>query len=80
MPLTGYQTTRFYDAANDRDSIRIDGFSGRGVYFVTRALVPPGKSRRAQLDEALDLIEDAIDAGAAPGEVNGVFGKTGEWR
>jgi hypothetical protein len=69
MPLRTWRQYRFYDVTNDCDAVRISGFSGHGEYWVARPVAQGGKSRRQQLDEALDQIEAAIDAEAQPGEV-----------
>lgn len=67
--LTGYQTFRSWDISADAELVRIVGYTGRGSYWVTRPLAPAGKSRRVQVDEALELIEIAVEDGAEPGEV-----------
>lgn len=69
MPLTAHQTLRFYDPRIDADAIRISGFSGRGEFWIKEALAPAGAKRREQKERALDLIEQAIEAGLEPGEV-----------
>lgn len=69
MPLTAHQTLRFYDPRIDAEAIRISGFSGRGEFWIKQPLAPAGAKRRAQLEESLDLIEQAIEAGLEPGEV-----------
>ena len=69
MPLVSYNTFRGYDPGADTDTIRIVGYSGHGSYWVTRPATGPGQSRRDQLNDALDLIDEAIDRGDEPGEV-----------
>lgn len=69
MPVLSWQETKFYDPINDRDSTRLTGFSGSGAYWVTQPLTPAGKSRRAQREHLLRLIEQAIERGDTPGEV-----------
>ena len=69
MPIQAWTETKFYDPINDRDSTRITGFSGRGAYWVNQPLTLPGKSRRAQREHLLNLIERAIARGDEPGEV-----------
>lgn len=68
MPLQ-WQETKYYDPINDRDSLRITGFSGHGAYWIAQPLTEAGKSRRAQREHLLNLIERAIERGDAPGEV-----------
>ena len=62
MPILQYQTLRFYDPQLDAEAIRISGFSGRGEFWRKEPLAPAGRKRREQLAEALELIEEAIDA------------------
>lgn len=69
MPIKAWNETKFYDPINDRDSLRITGFSGSGAYWVNQPLTPAGKSRRAQRAHLLRLVEKAIECGAEPGEV-----------
>lgn len=69
MPVLSWQETRYYDPINDRDSLRLTGFSGRGAYWIDRPLSLPGKSRRVQREHLLRLIEQAIERGDTPGEV-----------
>lgn len=69
MPLTGWTETRYYDPFLDEEGVTITGYSGHGAYWIRQVMAPPGKSRRAQREAALDLIEVAIDTGQEPGEV-----------
>jgi hypothetical protein len=70
MPMTAHQTIRFYDPSIDGEAVRISGFDGRGgEFWCKRALPVSAKARRAQKEEALELIEQAIEAGLEPGEV-----------
>lgn len=69
MPLTAHTTFRFWDPYLDCEAIRISGFSGRGEFWRKLPLAPAGAKRRAQLEESLDLIEQAIEADLEPGEV-----------
>lgn len=68
--MTAWNEIKFYDPINDRDSIKIIGYSGFGSYWVGQPLTPPGKSRRAQREHLLYLLEQAIKRGDAPGEVD----------
>lgn len=67
--MTAWNEIKFYDPINDRDSIKIIGYSGSGSYWVGQPLTPPGKSRRAQREHLLYLLEQAIKRGDEPGEV-----------
>jgi hypothetical protein len=58
--MTGWNEVKWYDPINDRDSIKIIGYSGSGSYWVGQPLTPPGKSRRAQREHLLYLLEQAI--------------------
>lgn len=70
MPsLRTWQTISYYDPIRDADAIRVSGFSGEGEYWVAEAKSPAGKSRRAQRERLLHLIEAAIERGDPPGEV-----------
>lgn len=69
MPLQAWTETKFYDPINDRESLRITGFSGFGAYWVNQPLTLPGKSRRAQREHLLHLIGRAIERDDTPGEV-----------
>jgi hypothetical protein len=69
MPIQHWDEMKWYDPVNDRDSIRVSGHSGHGVYWVSQPLTLPGKSRRAQRTHLLYLIEQAIERGDEPGEV-----------
>ncbi len=70
MPqMTAHQQIRFWDPFTDAEAVRISGFSGRGEYWVKRPAAPAGRARRAQMDAALTLIAEAIEAGLEPGEV-----------
>ncbi|HXJ61875.1 MAG TPA: hypothetical protein VNU68_34990 [Verrucomicrobiae bacterium] len=69
MPLTGWTKTLFWDPRTGEDAITYSGYSGHGTYWVTAPLAPAGKSRRAQKDEILDRIEEAIERNDPPGEV-----------
>ena len=69
MTIRAWQETFWYDPINDRDSVRVTGFSGHGAYFLNQPLTPPGKSRRAQRQHLLELIDAAIGRGDEPGEV-----------
>ena len=68
--MTSWTRTRYYDIGLDCDAQRITGYDGRGgSFWTTVPLSQSGATRRATLDEALFLIEDAINAGDPPGEV-----------
>lgn len=69
MPVRAYNETLYYDPMNDRDSIRLTGFSGFGAFWISQPVTQPGKSRRAQREHLLGLIEQAINRGDEPGEV-----------
>lgn len=70
MPVTAFQTLRYWDVALDGEAVRISGFDGRGgEYWTKRALPTSARARRAQREEAEALIEEAIEAGLEPGEV-----------
>jgi hypothetical protein len=68
MPILQYQTLRFYDPQLDAEAIRISGFSGRGEFWMKQPFAPAGRKRREQLAEALELIEEAIDAKRPDGQ------------
>lgn len=67
--MRSWTENKFYDVINDREGIRVTGFSGHGSYWVQAALTPPGRSRRAQREHLLRLIDRAITRGDEPGEV-----------
>lgn len=69
MPIKAWTETKYYDPTNDSDSLRMTGFSGHGAFWITQPLTLPGKSRRAQREHLLDLIEQAIGRGDEPGVV-----------
>lgn len=69
MPIQAWTENKYYDPINDRDSVRITGFSGHGAYWISQPATSPGKSRRAQREHLLLLINRAIDRGDEPGEV-----------
>lgn len=69
LKMRHWDTVRFYDPITDADAMRYNGYSGRGVYWVSEALTGPGKSRRAQRERVLSRISRAIERGDAPGEV-----------
>lgn len=70
MSIAGYQQIRFYDPAVDAEGVRISGFDGKGGEFWMRlALAPAGRARRAQREQALAAIAEAIEIGLEPGEV-----------
>lgn len=68
--MTAWQDTKYYDPINDRDSIRITGYTGFGAFWISQPLTLPGKSRRAQREHLLYLLEQAIKRGDPPGEVD----------
>jgi len=70
MPIQHWDECRFYDPIQGCDAIRFSGHSGCGVYWISEPASPPGKSRRAQRERALDLIQVAIERGDAPGKVD----------
>jgi len=70
MPqMNAWQSVRYYDPSTDAVCVRISGFSGRGEFWCKRPLPAPGRARRLMVDEALSLIQQAIEAGLEPGEV-----------
>jgi hypothetical protein len=70
MPLRAFQTITYYDPSLDGEAVKVTGFSGHGAYTVTLLKGAEGRERRQQKEVALDAIEDAIEAGDAPGEVS----------
>lgn len=65
-----YQTLRHYDPFTDSDMMRVSVFDHAGQEYWRK--VPAnthGKKRRDVIEEALDVIADAMDRREQPGEV-----------
>ena len=69
MPLQAWTKFEFYDVSHSTMAVRYEGFSGRGSYWMIRPATSPGKSRREQQERALTLLDEAIERGDVPGEV-----------
>lgn len=69
MPLQSWNAVGYYDPNIGDMAVCFQGFSGHGTYWLSRPAAPGGKSRRAQREWVLTLIEEAIEAGDPPGEV-----------
>lgn len=69
MPLQAWNKVDFYDPNADGMAVRYIGYSGRGSYWLTLPEAAGGKSRRAQREWALTLIDEAIERDQPPGEV-----------
>lgn len=61
MPLKAWNQILFFDPSIGEDSVRFQGFSGHGCYWISEALAPMGRHRREQRQRCLDLIEAAIE-------------------
>jgi hypothetical protein len=61
MPLKAWNHVLFFDPQIGEDSIRYQGFSGHGTYWIAEPIAPMGQKRRDQKQRCLDLIEAAIE-------------------
>jgi hypothetical protein len=59
-----------YDPAMDGEAVCYVVHTGKGAYWIKAPKAPQGRKRRAQKDEMIARIADAIEAEQPPGEVS----------
>jgi hypothetical protein len=71
MPAAGWQQLRYWSPHTDRDMVRYSGFDGKGgEFWIEREWqAASGSAKRRQREQALEAINEAIDAGLEPGRV-----------
>ena len=66
--MTAYQALhQGYSPIYNARMVRVSRCDARSQEYFT--MIATGKDYRNRLDKALDMLQDAIDAGASPGEV-----------
>lgn len=66
--MTAYQALhQGYSPIYNARMVRVSMCNNDRQEFFT--MIPTGKDYRTRLDKALDMLQEAIDAGHAPGEV-----------
>lgn len=68
--MSSYRETRYWCVARDCDVARLSMVDGHGQEYF--AIEPVTRKWRDRRDSVLALIEEAIERGDAPGEVNAV--------
>ena len=68
--MTGaFSEFRFYSPILDAEAIRISMVNARNAEFFMIIKADDGRRYREKRDEALSMIEEAIEAGLEPGQV-----------
>lgn len=64
-----YSEFRFWSPVLDAEAVRISMQGGQGTEYFMIIKADDGRRYREKRDEALSMIEEAIEAGLEPGQV-----------
>lgn len=67
--MSAYREFRFYSPSHDAEVARLSMADDGGREYFAIVVVAAGKGWRERREEALTAIDDAVAAGAPPGEV-----------